>query len=158
MLAKLLWSVLLAAVIRMPALAQDPIKVEPTHYRLAFDNDRVQVVYIHYGPHEKSSLHSHPQGVVVNVSEGHLRFTSADGQKQEVFAKAGEARWFPPFRHMVENLGDKAYDGVYIGIKAKPAVSATVEGEKNQSRELASVFDERIQAALRQAFIGLDAK
>jgi quercetin dioxygenase-like cupin family protein len=104
------------------ALAQDATKVEPRHYKLAFENDKVQVVYIHYGPHEKSKEHSHPQGVVVNVTEAHLLFTDPDGKTQEVYAKPGEARWFPPFRHTVENLGETAYSGVYIAIKGGAGV------------------------------------
>jgi hypothetical protein len=98
-------------------LAQDPTKVEPKHYKLAFENEHVQVLYIHYGPHEHSTVHDHIPGVVVNVSEGHLRFTDAAGKTQEIFAKPGEARWFPALTHKVENLGGLAYDGVYIGIK-----------------------------------------
>ncbi len=99
------------------AFAQDPTKVEPTHYKLAFENDTVQVVNVHYGPHEKSGLHAHPGGVVVVLTEGHLRFTDEHGKTQEVYAKPGESRWFPPFKHQVENLGDTAYNAVYIGIK-----------------------------------------
>jgi quercetin dioxygenase-like cupin family protein len=99
--------------------AQDPIKVEPTHYKLAFENEYVQVVNVHYGPHEKSALHSHMGGVVVVLTAGHLRFTDENGKIQEVFAKPGDPRWFPPFKHKVENLGDTAYNAVYIGIKSK---------------------------------------
>ena len=101
------------------ALAQDPTKVEPTHYKLAFENEYVQVVNVHYGPHEKSSLHSHPGGVVVVLTSGHLRFTDENGKTQEVSAKPGESRWFPPFKHKVENLGTTSYNAVYIGIKNK---------------------------------------
>ncbi len=101
------------------AAAQDPTKVEPKHYKLDFENDRVQVVNVHYGPHEKSEMHDHPGGVSVAVTGGHLRFTDQNGKVTEVYAKAGEARWFPPFKHKVENLGDEPYNGVYIGIKAK---------------------------------------
>jgi len=101
------------------AVAQDPTKVEPTHYKLAFENDSVQVVNVHYGPHEKSNLHAHPGGVVVVLTSGHLRFTDEHGKAQEVFAKPGESRWFPPFKHRVENLGDTAYNAVYIGIKPR---------------------------------------
>jgi len=101
------------------ACAQDPLKVEPTHYKLAFENEYVQVVNVHYGPHEKSALHSHMGGVVVVLSAGHLRFTDENGKTQEVFAKPGDPRWFPPFKHKVENLGDNAYNAVYIGIKNK---------------------------------------
>jgi len=101
------------------APAQDPTKVEPTHYKLAFENEYVQVVNVHYGPHEKSGLHAHMGGVVVVLTAGHLRFTDENGKTQEVFAKPGDPRWFPPFKHRVENLGDTAYNAVYIGIKTK---------------------------------------
>jgi quercetin dioxygenase-like cupin family protein len=101
------------------AVAQDPTKVEPKHYRLQFENDRVQVVNVHYGPHEKSEMHDHPGGVVVVITGGHLKFTDQNGKVTEVFAKSGEARWFPPFKHKVENLGDEPYNAVYIGIKGR---------------------------------------
>jgi len=101
----------------LPAMAQDPTKVESKHYHLAFENENVQVVDVHYGPHEKSSMHDHPGGVVVVLTGGHLRFTDEKGKVTEVFAKPGESRWFPPFKHRVENLGDTPYNAVYIGIK-----------------------------------------
>lgn len=53
------------------ARAQDPMKAEPTHYKLDFENERVQVVYVHYGPHEKSATHNHPQGVIMNITDSH---------------------------------------------------------------------------------------
>jgi quercetin dioxygenase-like cupin family protein len=103
----------------LPAAGQDPTKVESKHYRLAFENESVQVVNVHYGPHEKSSMHDHPGGVVVVLTGGHLQFTDEKGKVTEVFAKPGESRWFPPFKHRVENLGDTPYNAVYIGIKSK---------------------------------------
>jgi beta-alanine degradation protein BauB len=110
---------LLALFFWAVAFAQDPTKVEPTHYKLAFENEYVQVVNVHYGPHEKSGLHAHPGGVVVVLTAGHLRFTDENGKTQEVSAKPGEARWFPPFKHKVENLGATPYNAIYIGIKNK---------------------------------------
>lgn len=104
--------------------AQDPIKVEPRHYKLDFENERVQVVSVHYGPHEKSALHDHPGGVVVSLTDAHLRFTDENGKVREVYAKAGESRWYPPFKHRVENLGDTSYDAVYIGVKGKLATAS----------------------------------
>jgi hypothetical protein len=47
---------------------------------------------------------------------------------REVYAKAGESRWYAPFKHRVENLGDTAYDAVYIGVKGKLAASAGADG------------------------------
>jgi beta-alanine degradation protein BauB len=107
----------------LTSVAQDPTKVEPKHYKLAFENEFVQVVDVHYGPHERSVMHDHPGGVVVILTGGHLRFTDQNGKTQEVYAKPGESRWFPPFKHEVENLGDTAYNAVYIGIKTKRAAA-----------------------------------
>lgn len=115
--------------------AQDATKVEPRHYRLAFENEKVQVVYIQYGPHEKSREHSHPQGVVVNITDAHLRFTDEDGKVRELYAKAGEARWFPAFRHTVENLGDTVYSGVYIGVKAGESAGGRAKRQPPQMDE-----------------------
>jgi quercetin dioxygenase-like cupin family protein len=111
-------AVMFIALALQVATAQDPTKVEPSHYRLAFENEYVQVVNVHYGPHEKSNMHAHPGGVVVVLTEGHLRFTDEEGKSHEVFAKPGESRWYPPFKHRVENLGDTAYNAVYIAVKS----------------------------------------
>jgi quercetin dioxygenase-like cupin family protein len=104
--------------------AQDPVRVEPTHYKRDFENERVDVISVHYGPHEKSALHEHPGGVVVSLTEAHLRLTDENGKSREVFSKSGEVRWYPPFKHRVENLGDTAYRAVYIGVKGKFSASA----------------------------------
>lgn len=124
MLARLPYIALLLIVFCCALLAQDPTKVESKHYTLAFQNESVEVVNVHYGPHEKSNLHDHPGGVVVVLTPGHLRFTDENGKTREVFAKAGESRWFPPLKHRVENLGDTPYNAVYVGIKNQYSVGA----------------------------------
>jgi len=118
------------------AQGQDPTKVEPTHYKLDFENDRVQVVSVHYGPHEKSSMHEHPGGVVVVVTGGHLRFTDENGKVTEVFAKPGEARWFAPFKHRVENVGDTAYNAVYVGMKGSRNVISGADASEDLKKML----------------------
>ncbi len=117
------------------AAAQDPTKVEPKHYKLAFENEYVQVVDVHYGPHEKSALHDHPGGVVVVLTAGHLRFTDEKGKVTEVFSKPGESRWFPPFKHKVENLGDTTYNAVYIGVKTKMNASKNAQPPMDAATE-----------------------
>lgn len=119
MRSKLLLVGAFVCVVAAFAVGQDPTKVEPTHYKQDFENERVQVVSVTYGPHEKSVLHDHPGGVVVSITEAHLRFTDENGKVREVYSKPGEARWYPPFKHRVENLGDTTYRAVYIGIKGK---------------------------------------
>jgi beta-alanine degradation protein BauB len=136
MQSKLFWARALVCLATAFALGQDPTKVEPKHYKLDFENERVQVVSVHYGAHEKSALHDHPGGVVVSLTEAHLRFTDENGKVREVFSKAGEVRWYPAFKHRVENLGDTTYDAVYIGVKGKLATAS------NGSADPATAMDE----------------
>ena len=125
-------SALFVSVLLSGALAQDAYKVEPTHYKLAFENEFVQVVNVHYGPHEKSQLHAHPGGVVVTLTPGHLKFTDDHGKVRETHSLAGEARWFPPFKHSVENLDATPYNAIYIGVKTdRKSSSATPERDQN---------------------------
>jgi quercetin dioxygenase-like cupin family protein len=151
MLGRLLCTAAVVCLTLNSALAQDPTKVEPKHYRLLFENERVQVVSVHYGPHEKSEMHDHPGGVVVIVKGGHLRFTDQNGKVTETYAKAGEARWFPPFKHKVENVGDEPYDAVYVGIKGKVTEVGANSGQESAvtSAELARILLEYTAATTK---------
>lgn len=135
MWSKLFWAGVFVCLAASFTLAQDPTKVEPKHYKLDFENERVQVVSVHYGPHEKSALHEHPGGVVVILTEAHLRFTDENGKVREIFSKPGEARWYPPFKHKVENLGDTSYDAVYIGVKGKLATASNGSADPTIAEE-----------------------
>jgi quercetin dioxygenase-like cupin family protein len=130
---RVLWFALAGASLQLGlsanALAQDPTKVAPTHYKLDFENEHVQVLSVHYGPHEKSALHEHPGGVVVVITGGHLKFTDDKGKVTEVFAKPGEARWFNSFKHTVENVGDSAYNAVYVGIRSRTNTVTRNDGD-----------------------------
>jgi quercetin dioxygenase-like cupin family protein len=145
------WATMLLAFLCATACAQDPLKVEPTHYKLAFENEYVQVVNVHYGPHEKSALHSHMGGVVVVLSAGHLRFTDENGKTQEIFAKPGDPRWFPPFKHKVENLGDSPYNAVYIGIKNKHLATEVSQnaGKPEMDEQTSKFVAEALVAAMK---------
>ena len=147
MRSKRLDLMLLVCLAATCCLGQDPTKVEPKHYKRDFENDRVDVVAVHYGPHEKSVLHDHPGGVVVSLTEAHLRFTDENGKVREVFSKAGEARWYPPFKHRVENLGDTAYEGIYIGLKGKSANASNGAADPATTEEAKKVAAEYLLAA-----------
>ncbi|HZQ96194.1 MAG TPA: hypothetical protein VFA67_14365 [Candidatus Sulfotelmatobacter sp.] len=144
---RLFWVGVLLCLGTAAGLAQDPAKVEPKHYKLDFENDRVQVISVHYGPHEKSSLHEHPGGVVVVLTQAHLRFTDENGKVRDVFSKPGEARWYPPFKHRVENLGDTSYDAVYVGLKGKVAAANRTEDPAATLEEAKKIVAESLLAA-----------
>jgi quercetin dioxygenase-like cupin family protein len=101
--------------------AQDAAKVDPKHYTVMSENDQVRILKVHYGPHEKSVMHSHPAGVVVFLNDGKAVFTAPDGKKTDVAFKAGDAQTTVSMTHLPENTGETAMDAIVIEMKATPA-------------------------------------
>jgi len=95
----------------------DPVKVDPKHYKVLIDNDRVRVLRARYGPHEKSVMHEHPASVAVFMTDSHARFTLPDGTSQDSDTKARDVTWAPAGKHLPENLGDKPMEVIVIELK-----------------------------------------
>jgi mannose-6-phosphate isomerase-like protein (cupin superfamily) len=104
------------SVVRV-AVAQDAVKVDPKHYSVISENDQVRVLKAHYGPHEKSVMHSHPNAVVVYLTDGTVKMTTPDGKTSESTKKAGSAMYTPAGTHLPENLGDKETDVIVVELK-----------------------------------------
>jgi quercetin dioxygenase-like cupin family protein len=102
-----------------PAMAQDPVKVDAKHYKVEFENDRVRVLRIQYGPHEKSVMHSHPDSVAVFLTDGSVKFTTPDGKTQSAELKAGTTQWTAAGKHLPENVGDKPFELILVEVKGK---------------------------------------
>ena len=69
---------------------QDPVKVDPKHYSVMFENDAVRVLHIHYAPGEKSVMHYHPDSIIVFLEEQKAKMTHPDGRSEEVSGKKGD--------------------------------------------------------------------
>jgi beta-alanine degradation protein BauB len=99
------------------AKAQDPVKVDPKHYKVEFENARVRVLHVRYDPHEKSVMHHHPDGVAVFMADQDAKFALPGGKTVERHGKAGEVLWMPAETHLPENLGDKPLDVILVELK-----------------------------------------
>ena len=99
--------------------AQDPVKVDSKHYTVVSENARVRILKIHYGPHEKSVMHSHPDNVAVFLSDAKGQFTFPDGKTQSFDTKAGQTMYTPAGVHLPENTGDTALDLILVELKGK---------------------------------------
>ena len=99
--------------------AQDAVKVDPKHYSVVTENDQVRVLKVHYGPHEKSIMHSHPDSVAVSLTTGKVQFTLPDGKTQVVDFKSGDSQFTPVGTHLPENISDHAMDIVLVELKGK---------------------------------------
>ena len=99
------------------AMAPDAVEVDPEHYSVEFENDRVRVLRIKYGPGEKSVMHSHKDSVAVLLTEGNFNMTLADGTVINDKQTAGSASWADAGDHLPENLNDAPAEVVLIELK-----------------------------------------
>lgn len=99
-------------------LGQDPVKVDPKHYKVETENAQVRILRIHYGPHEKSVMHSHPDSVATYLSDGTMTMHTPDGKSQAMTGKSGQTLFTPAGIHMPENTGDKPFDAVLVELKS----------------------------------------
>jgi len=119
-------------------LAQDPTKVDSKHYKVDFENSRVRIVRVHYGPHEKSVMHRHPDAIAIFQNDGKVKFTFPGGKTEEREMKAGQALFTPAVRHLPENLTDNDMEVILVELKTrkptakKPASTSTPTNSNKQ--------------------------
>jgi quercetin dioxygenase-like cupin family protein len=100
-------------------LAQDAVKADPKHYTVVSENDQVRILRIHYGPHEKSVMHSHPNSVAVFLTDGTIHFTFPDGKTMDSKVKTGDAVYTHAITHLPEDQGDKPFELILVELKGK---------------------------------------
>jgi quercetin dioxygenase-like cupin family protein len=107
----------LAAFTAGAVSAQDAAKVDPRHYKVVFQNSQVRVLRIHYGPHETSVMHSHPDGVVTYLADGRMKFLLGNGKTVISSGRRGQAIWAPGGPHKPTNLSNTPFDAVIVELK-----------------------------------------
>jgi quercetin dioxygenase-like cupin family protein len=83
----------------------DPLKADPKHYSLEFENDQVRVLRVRFGPHEKGVVHKHKLNHIVVYLNDQAR------------GKAGEVRLDEPMTHTEENPLDHPVERLAIDLK-----------------------------------------
>jgi len=99
------------------AKAQDPVKVDPAHYKVLLNNKQVRILDYHLKPGEKTPMHSHPNHAIYPLTGGTMKFTLADGKTNTATAKAGQVVWHNAETHTVENVGKTETHGLDIELK-----------------------------------------
>jgi len=99
------------------SFAQDPVKVDPAHYKVLFDNEQVRIMDVRHKPGEKTPMHSHPNHVIYPFTGGTMKFTLANGKTETVTGKAGQVVWHDAETHTVENVGKTETHGLDIELK-----------------------------------------
>ena len=116
---------LAVAALTSVALAQDPVKVDPSHYKVILDNASVRVLNVTYPAGSKSVPHSHPDGIAVALGPSTVRFAMPDGKSQDVEMANEGALYIPGGVHTPTNIGKTAVNAIVIEFKAaKPGAAA----------------------------------
>jgi len=97
----------------------DPVKIDPNHYKVEFENNQVRVVRVKVGPHEAIPMHEHTLNrVTVFLTDQVDQLTSSDGKMETAQHKAGDVTWGTAIKHREQNMGDKAFELVIVDIKS----------------------------------------
>lgn len=97
--------------------SEDAVIADPEHYAVEFENDRVRVIRIKYGPGEKSVMHTHGPNVSVLLSSGTIRMNLPDGTSEDLQSEVGVAAWAEGEEHLPENLSDGPMEVVLVELK-----------------------------------------
>jgi hypothetical protein len=108
---------LIAACMALPAIAEDAVQADPTRYTVEFENDKVRIIRVKYGPGEKPVMHSHGPNVSILLTKNVTRMTFPDGTTQEAADEVGTARWNDAGEHLPENLSNAPLEVVLVELK-----------------------------------------
>ncbi len=101
-----------------PAVAAEHVvRADPKHCKVEFENDKVRVLRISYGPNEKSIMHSHAPGAVISLSDQQVRFRFPNGTSEEKHMTTGQAGWVDATTHLPENLRSEPLELIYVEVK-----------------------------------------
>ena len=106
-----------------PVFAQDPVKVHPDMYKVAFENAQVRVLRVTVPAHQKTEIHETLGVVVVPLTDYDILHTDAAGKTTESPRKAGNPTWLDAGSRSIE-AGDKPVEAVLVEIKGTGSVAS----------------------------------
>jgi len=110
-------SFLAAAFLSTTTMAEDAVLADPEHYAVEFENDKVRIIRVKYGPGEKSVMHTHGPNVAVFLTTNANRFTLPDGTTVDASSEAGVTQYSDGDEHLPENLSDEPLELVLVELK-----------------------------------------
>lgn len=100
--------------------AQDPVKVDPKHYKVIMENDSVRILEFKDAPGHKVPKHSHPPYFVYVLSDAKRLFTDECVTPKTVILKTGEAIDGKAVTHCEENVGYTNTHVLVVEFKTAP--------------------------------------
>lgn len=114
---KLTTALFLVLMVHGNAWAQDPAKTDLDKYKVVLENERVRVLEYRDKPGDKTTMHTHPDFVVVAQSAFRRRLTLPGGKTMVREFKPGEVLWTDAQSHIGENIGQTDTHVLIIELK-----------------------------------------
>lgn len=113
-------AVLALLAVAHPAFSQDPVKVDPRHHKVEFENAQVRVLRVTFAPGEKSPAHDHPSLMAIYLTDTQSRISPVGGAVNETPRKRGEVFATAGSKHTVENIGKAPSEVIVVEFKNPP--------------------------------------
>ena len=101
----------------------------PSAYHVLFENDRVRGLRYHDHPDHRTTVHAHPDSVMVTLSSSRRRLGVEGREEVDAELTAGQARWLDVQQHYGENIGDTDSQAIFVELKDTGPTTATGIGE-----------------------------
>jgi quercetin dioxygenase-like cupin family protein len=114
---------LIAQLANSEAIAQDPARVMPRAYRVAFENDQVRVLDFVGRPGMGicgEGMHSHPAHLTVVMTDWQGVVSTPGSGAQPRQRKAGDVFWAEAETHKLENTGKSNTRVLIVELKSPP--------------------------------------
>lgn len=96
----------------------DPVKIDPKHYKVEFENPQVRVLRVKIEGHGVAPMHEHSVNrVTVFLTDQEFRVKDSHDKIDTVRHKAGDAVWGTPTTHTEENLSEKPFEVLAVELK-----------------------------------------
>jgi quercetin dioxygenase-like cupin family protein len=97
----------------------DPVKTDPGHYKLEFENPQVRVLRVKIEAHGTAPMHEHSLNrITVFLTDQKFRVKDSQGEIKIMKHKAGDAVWGTPTIHTEDNLSNEPFEVVAIELKS----------------------------------------
>ena len=115
-------------VVSWPSLTftQDPLKVDSAHYKVLYETPSVRILKIDYAPGDKSTMHQHPESIVVSLAASKVQFTMPGGKVENQEMASEAALYMPAGTHSPANVGSTRVDAILVEFKSAAPGKATL--------------------------------
>jgi hypothetical protein len=100
----------------------DVVQIAPKLYTVDRENEKVRVLRARLPGDANVSLHDHRSGVLVAITDVHLRFRTPDKKSFDLHVPGGETRWLDGDTHTEQNLNNRPCEFLFIEMKLPTAL------------------------------------